>query len=200
MIESTVRPASLADLKYIDHLQRRNADALAFYPLSAFEREIPLGRVVLAEVNEEPCGYLYHGAFSICLKIHQACIQYDLRGQLYGAAMVRWLAGIAETSSVHSITLRCGSDIDANRFWALMGFTCEAVTHGGIRRKRDINHWALKLQPSLFEFSAQPSDRQQDASDWRKRSVSLGSQFLRGKALKQYRSLVIQPRPRHEPV
>ena len=34
-----VQPATLADLKYVDHLQRKNAEDLAFYPRSAFERE-----------------------------------------------------------------------------------------------------------------------------------------------------------------
>jgi GNAT superfamily N-acetyltransferase len=164
---------------------------LAFYPKAAFEREISSGRIILAEFAGTPCGYLYHGAFAVDLKIHQACIEYDLRGQLYGSALMRFLVSLAEPSGCHSVTLRCGSDLEANAFWRMMGFQCERVTQGGIRRKRDINHWVKRLQPSLFaDRTEEPSQRQQDASDWQRRTVSLGNQFLRGKALRHYRKLV----------
>lgn len=186
----TVRPATLADLTYLDALQRKNAEELSFYPKSVFERELPLGRVVLAEVNAEPAGYLYHGALKSEVKIHQACIEYDLRGQLYGSALVRWLFDLCEASQASSLILRCGSDILANSFWKKMGFECEAVTAGGIRRKRDINLWCYRFQASLFSMSVEPSERKQDASAWRKRSVKLGNQFIRGRALRQYRTLI----------
>lgn len=183
----TVRPATIGDLSYIDHLQRKNANELSFYPKAVFEREIPIGRVVLAEFNAEPCGYLYHGAFGMALKIHQACIQYDLRGLLYGAQLVQHIVSLAKAADCHSITLRCGSDIAANGFWKAMGFTCEAVTPGGVRRLRDINNWKMVLQPQLFAFGVEPSDKKQDASLWRRHKDGTKSQFLRGKALIEYR-------------
>lgn len=186
----TVAPASASDLSYVDSLQRKNAEELAFYPAAAFEREIERQRIVLARVDGEPVGYLYHGALSTRVKIHQACIQYDARGFLYGSALVRWLEAMCRAAGCASITLRCGSDIDANRFWAAMGFYCQSVTKGGARRMRDINEWRLDMQPQLFVTSADPSEKAQDASAWRKRSVSLGSQFLRGKALQDYRAII----------
>jgi hypothetical protein len=187
------RSAQLSDLSYIDHLQRKNAEELAFYPKVVFEREIPLGRVMLAELNSEPCGYLYHGAFGTTCKIHQACIQYDLRGQLYGAALVRDLIALCNSANTSSITLRCGSDIDANKFWMAMGFYCETITQGGVRRMRDINAWRLNIQPALFEIAISPSDKKKDASIWRKgKSLDKLSGFHRGKAMKQYREFVIK--------
>ena len=33
------RSAQISDLSYIDHLQRRNAEELAFYPKVVFERD-----------------------------------------------------------------------------------------------------------------------------------------------------------------
>jgi GNAT superfamily N-acetyltransferase len=190
-VEFTVRPATLADLPFIDHLQHINADALAFYPKVTFEREISCGRIILAEFAGIPCGYLWHGAFAVDLKIHQACIEYDLRGQLYGSALMRFLISLAAPSGCHSVTLHCGSDLEANRFWHTMGFGCERVTQGGIRRKRDINHWVRHLQPSLFASPvAVPSERKQDASDWTQSSIRLGNQFLRGKALRHFRKQI----------
>jgi len=191
MKDFVARPATESDLIYIDYLQRKNAEELAFYPKIVFEREISNQRIVLAEFNGEPCGYLYHGAFSNVCCVHQACIQYDLRGQLYGATLVQHLVALCKAAHTSAITLRCGSDIAANNFWRAMGFDCEAVTQGGVRRMRDINHWRLNLQPQLFIFSQEPSTKQKDASVWRKRGDLSISSFKRGASLKEYRKAVI---------
>jgi len=49
-------------IDYIDSLQRKNAEALSFYPRAVFEREQAKGRLFLGMLNGEPCGYLYVGA------------------------------------------------------------------------------------------------------------------------------------------
>ena len=72
MSDIEIGPAVTADLVYIDSLQKKNAEELAFYPKVVFEREIENRRIILAKVNNEPAGYLYHGAFMPVLKIHQA--------------------------------------------------------------------------------------------------------------------------------
>ena len=105
-----VEPAVERDLVYIDHLQRKNAEDLAFYPKQVFEREILNHRILLARVNGEHAGYIYHGSLGHQVKIHQACIEYDLRGQLYGAALIRHLIDLASASNALSISLRCGSE------------------------------------------------------------------------------------------
>ncbi len=194
MIDIVVAPAIYDDLKFIDHLQRKNAEELAFYPNQVFEREIQNFRILLARVNGEPAGYLYHGAFNPVTKIHQACIEYDLRGQLYGSELVRAFSDIAKAHKVFSITLRCGSDIEANFFWGKMGFVCEAVVPGGIRRMRDINCWRLPLQRELFEpLTVNPSTKKQDSSIWAKRKSGAGvSKFSRGRELKIYREKLIR--------
>ena len=187
-----VQPAEAADLKYVDHLQRKNAEDLAFYPRITFEREINQQRILLARVNGEPAGYIYHGALRHQLKIHQACIEYDLRGQLYGAALIRHLRLLAEAGGVQEIVLRCGSDIEANGFWRAMGFHCIAIRKGGARRMRDINVWCERLAPGLWDIrndAIEPSRREKDASKWafaRKQGKS-SSRFLRGGNMEEYR-------------
>ena len=191
--EIEVYPALDKDIVYIDSLQKKNAEDLAFYPRVVFEREVSNYRLLLAKVNNEPAGYLYHGVLDGYVRIHQACIQYDLRGQLYGAELIRFLELLCEKASVYSVHLRCGSDIAANGFWRAMGFVCEAVTKGGIRRSRDINHWVKYLQSSLFEFSTvNPSNKKKSASVWAKgRKAGLSSNgFYRGANTKLYRQLV----------
>jgi GNAT superfamily N-acetyltransferase len=186
-----VQPAVRSDLSYIDSLQRKNAEELSFYPKTVFEREIDNHRVLLARINGEPAGYLYHGALGEICRIHQACIQYDARGNLYGAALVNWLSAMCKAAGVHSISLRCGSDIEANKFWRAMGFDCIGVTKGGARRMRDINNWQRWLQPQLFAASVAPSEKKQDASMWRARDkTTKASQFIRGKVMQRYRTSI----------
>jgi len=190
-LDITVDPATESDLVYIDHLQRKNAEELAFYPSQVFEREIENFRVLLARVNNQPAGYIYHGALVEQVKIHQACIEYDLRGQLYGAALVRHLINLVSAYDGLSITLRCGSDIAANGFWKAMGFYCQGVTAGGIRRMRDINNWRYDLQPQLFVTETSPSTKKKSAALWRKhKDTHKINSFKRGKALIDHRKMI----------
>ena len=191
----TIQLACEDDLKFIDHLQKRNAEELAFFPKSAFEREIENQRIVLARVNDTPAGYLYHGQFNSTMRIHQACIEYDLRKQAYGAALIRNLIASCElTLQVYNVCLRCGSDIEANDFWRAMGFMCVRVTQGGARRMRDINHWIYEIRPTLVPFAqVDPSSAKQDARAWAKsrKSGIKSNRFVRGKGIKVYRDIVL---------
>jgi len=196
VVKLDIRYAETSDLKFIDHLQKKNAEDLSFYPLTVFEREIANQRLLVAFVNNEHAGYLYHGSIKMdCpLKIHQACIQYDLRGNWYGAGLCRFLEDLASIGGSKLISLRCGSDIAANAFWGNMGFDCVHVTQGGVRRMRDINVWVKLIGADMFGFqSVQPSKKKKDSSVWAKRDKSLKqNSMLRGKALLDYRHRLIE--------
>jgi hypothetical protein len=191
MIEFVIVKAHPKLTDYVDSLQRKNAEALSFYPLQVFERESENGRIFLGMLNGEPCGYLYAGAQGGDVKLHQVCIQYDARRRLYGAAMVAEMEMYAEGSN--SITLRCGFDLDANKFWSDMGYSCIGVTDGGVRRMRKINVWRKWLQPDLFYAEVvEPAVGKADATLWRKhKKTGIVTQFNRGRAMKDYRSLIL---------
>jgi len=176
-------------IKYIDGLQRKNAESLSFYPLSVFEREQEKGRLFLGLLNGEPCGYIYVGAYGPDVKCHQVCIQYDARRRLYGAAMVVAMEDYAKSCAAYSISLRCGFDLDANDFWRSLGYSCVKVVDGGIRRNRKINIWRKQLQQELFTVdSVEPSRGKTSAAIWAKhKQTGLVTQFNRGRTLKDYR-------------
>lgn len=178
---------------YVDGLQRKNAEALSFYPKCVFEREEKQGRLFLGLLNGEPCGYLYAGAQGVDVKLHQVCIQYDARRRLYGAAIVAEMEAYALEGRATSITLRCGFDLDANKFWGDLGYTCIRVKDGGIRRMRKINVWRKRLSAELFEtLAVEPASGKTDASVWRKhKQTGIVTQFARGRAMDQYRSLIL---------
>ena len=190
-----IRYADQNDLKFIDYLQKKNAEDLSFYPKQVFERELDNQRILLALVNNQHASYLYHGSFSsVNLKIHQACIEYDLRGNWYGAGLVNTLEDMCKINFKKGISLRCGSDISANRFWQLMDFRCIDIQQGGVRRMRDINVWYKELEKDMFGFeSLEPSKKEKDASIWRKRKKDkTQNSMLRGKALLDYRKSIVE--------
>ena len=180
-------------LLYIDSLQRKNAEALSFYPKQVFEREQKNGRLYLGMLNGEPCGYIYVGASGGDVKCHQVCIEYDARRRMYGAMLVLALENYANASLSNSITLRCGFDLEANKFWKELGYNCIAVKQGGVRRMRKINVWRKYLQPQMFEPEwVEPVEGKTDASLWRKhKDTGITTQFARGKKLDEYRLKLI---------
>ena len=199
-----IRYAKKEDLSFVDFLQKKNARDLSFYPLSILEREIENSRLLLALVNNQHAGYLFHGSVQAPrggrLRIFQACIEYDLRGQWYGAGLVKTLEDLANIKLVQGVSLRCGSDIAANSFWKLMGYKCVDIQPGGVRRMRDINVWLKRLtdkqQVGLFdeeEKELTPSNKKRNSSLWRKRDEKKKSNMmLRGKALLDYRKSIIE--------
>lgn len=178
---------------FIDSLQKKNAEALSFYPKQVFEREQANGRLYLGLLNGQPCGYIYVGAAGGDVKCHQVCIEYDARRKMYGAMLVTAMENYANQSYSNSITLRCGFDLDANKFWKEMGYQCAGIVQGGIRRNRKINVWRKYLQPQLFDHVwVEPASGKSNSTLWRKnKQTGIVSQFSRGKALSDYRMKLI---------
>jgi GNAT superfamily N-acetyltransferase len=180
-------------LDYIDGLQKKNAECLSFYPKAVFEREAANGRLFLSMLNGEPCGYIYAGAQSKDVKLHQVCIAYDARRKWYGAALVQVIEAYANDGRAATITLRCGFDIEANEFWKSLGYGVVSVHNGGIRRMRRINVWQKQISPGLFEpIYIEPERGKTSASVWAKhKQTGLINQFVRGKKMNQYRALIL---------
>jgi len=177
-------------LLYVDSLQKKNAEALSFYPKQVFEREAEKGRIFLGMLNGEPCGYLYAGAQGRDVKLHQVCIEYDARRRLHGAMIVSCMEEYAEEGKATSITLRCGFDLEANKFWGEMGYGCIQHQKGGVRRMRVINVWRKWLREELFTTEhIEPAVGKTDASLWRKnKKTGIVTQFARGKKMQDYRA------------
>lgn len=181
-------------LKYVDSLQKANAECLSFYPSTTLEREAEKGRIFLGLLNNQPCGYLYAGAQTCAdVKLHQVCIQYDARRRLYGAMIVGAMENYANDGRATTITLRCGFDIEANEFWAALGYRCIAHRPGGVRRMRTINVWRKWVRPELFETLAiEPAHGKTDASVWRRnKDTGVVTQFVRGAKMQQYRASLL---------
>ena len=89
----------MLDATYIDHLQRENADDLAFYPRTTLETALADGQIMHCTDNDEPAGYLWHGPIRSGLDaiIYQACVDYTARRRALGWEMVARLLEMART-------------------------------------------------------------------------------------------------------
>jgi hypothetical protein len=156
-------------ITYIDHLQKQNADDLAFYPITTLEKAIEDHRVITCEDNDETAGYIWHGPVrpGYDTIIYQACVDYDSRRRHLGWDMVGNLIGMCRAGSATGIRLRCASSSESNEFWQLIGFYCTNVKAGGVKRSRDINHWRTDIQPTLFTLPpVVPSTKPIDLSSY----------------------------------
>lgn len=181
-------------VQYVDGLQRKNAEALSFYPRQVFERESERGRILLSLLNGEPCGYIYIGsATDGTMRCHQVCIEYDARRRLYGAQLVVAMEAEAVKLSATWARLRCGFDLDANEFWKSLGYRCVKHVAGGVRRMRTINVWEKIIGPALFDLTEIDAAKGKTSSAiWAKhKKTGIVTGFVRGDKLVQYRASLI---------
>ncbi len=159
-------------LKWLNLLylrEERKNESLGFVPYQAYERDAPKGRIWIALLDGEAVGFIYGGAFAPNkdARIHQACIDFDLRRRQWGTAMVGEFMKSAQAAHSTGIVLRCGFDVEANDFWADMGFYVCAYTAGGLRRGRTINVWRSDfVTPLIPHARLVPARGQRDATLW----------------------------------
>ena len=140
-------------LKYIEHLQTQNSDALGFLPRVVFERAAEAGRVFLGLLNSELCGYILCGTgYQGVLRCPQVCIQYDARRRLYGAMLVAAVERYGESIGCHLRVVRCAPDLEANAFWESVGYSLVGTAESGESRRSQrpyLNVYTKPLVPAI---------------------------------------------------
>ena len=139
--------------------------------MAALERAVERRQIITCSDNGIMAGYLWHGPIHPFrdVTIFQACVDYDSQRRYLGSGMVQDLLALANIGNARGVKLNCASSNDSNQFWQAMGFYCTAVSQGGIRRARDINHWRTDIQAPLFTLGeVTPSTKPVDWSAYRK--------------------------------
>lgn len=157
-MDIAVSVAGEEDLTYVMSLMRANRESVGGLPSPAVAERIERKTLLLARINDDPCGYLLYDYRDNIIRIPQACIQYDARRRRYGEALVGSL--LNSYPQAEEVRLRCAADLEANIFWKDMGFACTGTSKGGSRRGRSINSWVMWLQPRLIaldEISVLPA-------------------------------------------
>lgn len=120
-----VQRATAADrelLLFVDDLAKKNSHAVGFLPYQAYQSALEAKRVLLLIENDEPAGYLIHGPEITHSKIYQVVIHEQLRRIEHGRQLVDSLREHLQQFEVHTLSLHCAEDLDANRFWNAIGF------------------------------------------------------------------------------
>jgi len=159
----TVRTATEQDQKFIDKLQKDNAQAVGFIQNSIWEKYVFGGErnfvVFICEKNNDMVGYVLltpgRKAYSYA-KIQQIAVREDARRLDYGSALLAVVKDFVNTFNRMGVTLRCRVDLESNKFWRALGFNLYGVwekgkvNHVGFKASNDINLWRIDLNDSML--------------------------------------------------
>jgi ribosomal protein S18 acetylase RimI-like enzyme len=135
---TTVRTATMADLPFMDGLQKQYGKALGYFPTKQFEGYIEMGGVLLAAAEGAPVGYcisrdryLKRDELGV---IYQLCVSPGAQRGLIGASLVK---EVFERSAYgcRLYCCWCAQDLAANHFWESMGFCPIAFRAGSTGKK-----------------------------------------------------------------
>jgi hypothetical protein len=158
--EVSIRLATLADVPFMDGLQKQHGKALGYFPTKQFEGYVAMGGVLIAE---EPSPLPSPGvpgegvkAIGYCLSrdrylkrdelgvFYQLCVEPGVQRKLVGAALVREVFA----RSAYGCKLYCcwcAQDLDANYFWESMGFIPVAFRAGSAKKRRVQIFWQRRI-------------------------------------------------------
>ena len=128
-VETRIVRATLEDLKYLDALRKKNGEAVGFIPMQRYEMEVNgerHGSIYLSWDNGDPTGFVYatHSGRGTT-HIQQIAVQEDARRMERASALLEAATADGEKRMSWLTSLRCADDLDANEFWAALGFTLE---------------------------------------------------------------------------
>jgi len=117
-----IRPATLKDITYIEHLRRKNSEAIGFIPKVRYEMEIDGrrgGSILVYENNGDLVGFIYatHNQAGVT-HIQQIAIQDDARRLERGTALVEAVVKPIDWL----VSCRCAADLESADFWKSIGF------------------------------------------------------------------------------
>jgi ribosomal protein S18 acetylase RimI-like enzyme len=152
MIEEIIRPATLADIPYIDHLRKKNSNAVGFIPIQRYEMEINRerhGSILVCAVNNDLVGFLYatHNDRGET-RIQQIAIQEDARRLERGRSMVEAVTRPLD----HLLSCRCAADLESVSFWEAIGFQFAEIVPPKSVYGKGKEKTTLKSQRTIYRF------------------------------------------------
>ena len=152
-----IRPATLEDLHYVEHLSQRESFAIGFVPKPAYEAAITgqkqgkrwsltcNDRLWVVIENNDPVGFLL-ASFGDRGRVTQIAIQEDARLLERGRLLLDAFEDEAEQRGCLLTHAGCAADLPSNAFWEAMGYRLVG-TRKGIHfeskhhSQRDVNLW-----------------------------------------------------------
>lgn len=122
----TIRPATVADLRFVDSLQKVHTNKLGFLPRMALEWYLAAGCVTVGQENDDDAGYLLgRAAFRwqpLLRPITQAAVCMDATRRHVGLTMVQRVVDDARAAGQLGVQAMCREDLESVHFWRAAGF------------------------------------------------------------------------------
>src|SRR5947209_2335571 len=163
----SIRPGTLADLPFIDALQKRHAKQVGWMPRQQLEGKVGQGQVLVAEENPElgivacgsgrPAGHNPESRIGYCIAsdryfkrddvgiIYQMNVVPEAQRSLVGAALLKAVFERA-AYGCKLYCCWCAQDIAANKFWEAMGFVPLAFRAGSEKKSRVHIFWQKRIR------------------------------------------------------
>ena len=161
----SVRAATMADVPFIDALQKRHAKQVGWMPTKQLEGKIDLGHVIVAEdESKRPVGYCighdqYFKRDDVGI-IYQMNVAPERQRSLVGAMLVKAMFDRA-AYGCRLFCCWCAQDIEANYFWESLGFIPLAFRAGSREKGRVHIFWQRRIRAgdtsTPYWFPAQTS-------------------------------------------
>lgn len=155
-----VRVATLRDLRFVDHLQRRYANCVGFLPRIAIENLLEAGHMRLATENDDGAGYILSRPRlqwqPRMRSITQACVAMDAQRRHHGLALLTQIAAEAAGSGIVALQACCAVGLDSNSFWRAAGFVPICHMRPDNVRGREVICWRKPLTSVVPTWFAMP--------------------------------------------
>lgn len=155
-----IRTATAADLKFVDHLQKKFANCVGFLPRVAIQTIIEQGHIRLAMENDDGAGYILSrprlGWQPLMRSITQTCVAMDARRRHHGLALLQQIEAEARASGILAIQACCAVGLESNDFWQAAGFVPVVHMTPANVRGREIICWRKALTPRVPTWFAMP--------------------------------------------
>lgn len=149
--QSSIRTATISDLKFIDALQRKFSNHLGFLPREALVEYVNSGLVTLVEENGEPAGYLAARRRLRSQKwlrpITQAAVCLDAQRRHLGIALVDHVAAVAYGDLLEGLQLWIADDLQEVSFFTAAGFVIVGKREPQNARQRRLLLMRKSLNP-----------------------------------------------------
>jgi N-acetylglutamate synthase-like GNAT family acetyltransferase len=154
-VDVRVRDATLADVAFIDRLQKLHGKQVGFMRTSWIENKIKAGQVnVAVDSSGEPLGYCmgvdrYFKRDDVGI-IHQLNVVPTKQRGFVGATLLRAMFERA-AYGCRLFCCWCAQDIEANHFWESMGFVPLAYRAGSEKKRRVHIFWQKRIRQDDWE-------------------------------------------------
>lgn len=141
-----LRKAVLSDLDAIKRLYGQHSRELGFVLRPSLVKSIDLREIILAEEMNLVGAVHYHHRLDKQTTLYHIAVASDRRREKVGRHLIEALLLESQQLQMQKILLKCPEELEANVFYAAVGFKLSGVEAGKHRR---LNVWVYEISDPL---------------------------------------------------